>query len=78
MTAAVHRPIASAGLVTVLRPLLLLGGLAFLAGFGGYLILGPPRVMDLPIVVPPTATVSTPAEPASETLTPDWNPPRPV
>ena len=36
-----------ASLAQVLRPFALIAALAFLAGFGGYLILGPPNVMGM-------------------------------
>ena len=63
----------------ILRPFLLLAVLAFLAGFGGYLILGPPNVMSLG-AAPQTAGVATsPAKPASAPATADeWNAPKQV
>ena len=63
----------------ILRPFLLLGVLAFLAGCGGYLILGPPNVMSLGAAPQTGAAVASPATPASAPATADeWNAPKQV
>ena len=67
------------GLLSLLafaRPFVLLAALAFFAGFGGYLILGPPQVLSAPMVAKPaTADV---AIPASDGAMPDWNAPKQI
>jgi hypothetical protein len=71
-------------LIAFARPLLLLAALAFFAGFGGYLILGPPDVLSSGhpgVAVPASATASAPATdiPASDDgAMPDWNLPKHV
>jgi hypothetical protein len=63
----------------ILRPFLLLAVLAFLAGFGGYLILGPPNVMSLGAAPQTNAAAVSPATPASApAATGDWNAPKQV
>jgi hypothetical protein len=59
------------------RPFLLLAVLAFLAGFGGYLILGPPNVMSLTAATQVSAAAASAAIPASApTSANDWNAPK--
>lgn len=63
MTVAAFHIARPANLLGFIGPLLALAVLAFLAGFGGYLILGPANVLN----PPPAATASqapaaTPAE----------------
>jgi hypothetical protein len=77
MTVAAFRPddLHPGSLLRALRPFLLLAALAFFAGFGGYLILGPANVMNLtPDSQRPNAQASaaTPATPASVAAD-DWN-----
>lgn len=79
--AAFHLPQRHLSLLEFVRPFLLLAVLAFLAGFGGYLILGPPNVMSLTPATQTSAeaTVTTPASeiPASApAATGDWNAPK--
>ena len=78
--AAFHFPARPVSLLQFVRPFLLAATLAFLAGFGGYLILGPPNVMNLtaPATQAPAA-VATPEIPASAPASPvsdDWNAPK--
>jgi hypothetical protein len=54
MTVAAFNIVRPANLLGFVGPLLALAALAFLAGFGGYLILGPANVLT----PPPTATAS--------------------
>jgi hypothetical protein len=81
MTAAVFHtaPVQIGGrqfsLVEIIRPFLLLAVLAFLAGFGGYLILGPPNVMNLTPTAQTSAAAASPAIPASAPAG-DWNAPK--
>ncbi|HLZ75234.1 hypothetical protein [Phenylobacterium sp.] len=84
MTAAdFHLPARPLSLLEFVRPFLLLAVLAFLAGFGGYLILGPPNVMGLTPATQTTAAVTAPT-PASEitasapAATGDWNAPKQI
>jgi hypothetical protein len=76
--AAFHLPARPLSLLEFVRPFLLLAALAFLAGFGGYLILGPPNVMNLTPPAPQaTAAVATPEIPASAPASSDdWNAPK--
>lgn len=79
--AAFHLAGHPVSLLRMLRPFLLLAVLAFLAGFGGYLILGPPNVMSLTPVSQTTAaaamTTATPEIPASApAVSDDWNAPK--
>jgi hypothetical protein len=82
MTVAAFRPDAlqTGSLLRALRPFLLLAVLAFFAGFGGYLILGPANVMGLtPDSQRPSAETSaiTPATAASVAAD-NWNAPRTI
>jgi hypothetical protein len=82
MTVAAFRPDAlpPGSLLRALRPLLLLAALAFFAGFGGYLILGPANVMSLtPDSQRPSAqtTAAMPTTAASAAAD-DWNAPRTI
>ncbi|MBS0359945.1 MAG: hypothetical protein JSR98_01085 [Proteobacteria bacterium] len=64
-------------LLALLRPIVALAALAFFAGFGGYLILGPPHVLaDAPAAQP--AVVEAPAAIPAEAPAPNWDPPRQV
>ena len=47
-------------LFSLARSLLLLAVLAFLAGFGGYMVLGPPDVASLGVHAGPLATANAP------------------
>jgi hypothetical protein len=77
--AAFHTADRPFSLVEFVRPFLLLAVLAFLAGFGGYLILGPPNVMSLGAAPQTDATAVSPATPASAPATADeWNAPKQV
>jgi hypothetical protein len=81
MTIAAFRPTASTGsLLAILRPLLVLGTLAFFAGFGGYLIFGPADVMGRQATPQASVAVSTPATPAAVTApsSDDWNLPKQI
>ncbi|MBS0331384.1 MAG: hypothetical protein JSS35_01330 [Proteobacteria bacterium] len=62
-------------LLAFVRPFVLLAALAFFAGFGGYLILGPPQVLTAsqPAALP-SADAATPA--SDDGVAPDWNPPK--
>ncbi len=73
--AAFHLPERHLSLLEFVRPFLLLAVLAFLAGFGGYLILGPPNVMSLTPSTSATAAAVSPEIPASAPAT-DWNAPK--
>lgn len=82
MTVAALRPAAlppaasrNVSLIEIVRPFLLLGALAFLAGFGGYLILGPPNVMAAGDAKPTAA--SSAMTPASASAG-DWNAPKQI
>ena len=59
------------------RSLLLLAVAGFLAGFGGYLVLGPPDVAGLGARAGPVATVTAPV-PTSAPPQDVGNPSRPV
>ncbi len=81
MTAAVfHTAGRPFSVLQILRPFLTLAVLAFLAGFGGYLILGPPNVMSLGAQPQPVAAPSatTPASAPAPAATGDWNAPKQV
>ena len=77
------RPVSFLALV---RPFLLLAVLAFLAGFGGYLILGPPNVMNLgaqpeTAATAPQAQAQSPAaatDASAPATSDDWNAPKHV
>jgi uncharacterized membrane protein YfcA len=83
MTFAVLRPAAGPHdtLLAIVRPFLVLAALAFFAGFGGCLILGPANVMGLrPDPPADAAAVSAPASvlgPASAPVG-DWNFPKQI
>jgi len=67
----------------IARPFVLLAALAFFAGFGGYLILGPPQVMNTGGSVPPPAAVGPKPAPATATSAadesaPQWDAPKHV
>jgi hypothetical protein len=66
------------GLLAMGRTFLVLAALAFFAGFGGYLILGPPHVLAAGPTLQPSAAAAPTAIPADEGVAPDWNPPKPV
>jgi hypothetical protein len=84
MTAAAFHPVRSAhpsSLFSVVGPFLALAVLAFLAGFGGYLIFGPANVLDL--AAGPAAAQASAATPADVAVTSDAdadapNPPKAV
>jgi hypothetical protein len=80
MTIAAFLPAGrQSSFLEILRPFLLLAALAFLAGFGGYLILGPPNVMNLTPAAQTTAAAVSPAIPASApAATGDWNAPKQI
>ena len=80
MTAAVfHTAERPFSVLEILRPFLLLAVVAFLAGFGGYLILGPPNAMNLGAEPQAAAAIASPATPASAPATSDdWNAPKQV
>lgn len=70
-------------LMAVARSFLLLAALAFFAGFGGYLIIGPPQVMNTGGSVPPPAAVAPEPAPAAATSAadesaPQWDAPKHV
>ena len=68
-------------LFAIARPFLLLAVLAFFAGFGGYLILGPPKVMNATAAAqPPAAVAPAPAmaTPATDEAAPLWDAPKHV
>ena len=77
MTVAAFHLERPTSLLAVLRPFLLLAALAFLAGFGGYLILGPTNALDLAGAPQATAAAASPATPASA-LADDWNAPKQI
>ena len=75
---AARRESGLLSLLAILRPFVLLSALAFFAGFGGYLILGPPHVLS-GAPGAPAAVADTPSPtPAVDAVTPDWDPPRHV
>ncbi len=71
-------------LLAIVRPFLLLAVLAFLAGFGGYLILGPPNVMNLGAAPPTRAAIAAPetspaaTDASAPSATGDWNAPKKI
>lgn len=76
--AAFH--VRPASLFSAVGPFLALGVLAFLAGFGGYLILGPAKVLS-PATGAARMTPAPAAAPAAMVVMPttdDLNPPKPV
>jgi hypothetical protein len=76
--ATFHAPShTGASLAQVLRPFALIAALAFLAGFGGYLILGPPNVMGMVSDQARAAAASSAATPASAPAD-DWNFPKKI
>jgi len=63
----------------IARPFLLLAVVAFFAGFGGYLILGPPQVMSAVRGAEPAAAAApAAATPASDDAAPQWDAPKRV
>jgi len=62
MTATAFRPVPPTSLLAMARPLLLLAALAFFAGFGGYLILGPHHVLRAAEAPAPVAAVAGPTD----------------
>ena len=85
-TTAGHTAGRPVSVLALVRPFLLLGVLAFLAGFGGYLILGPPNVMSLgaPADAAATAPQAQAQSPAAATdasapaTSDEWNAPKHV
>ncbi|HXA38262.1 MAG TPA: hypothetical protein VNW53_04620 [Phenylobacterium sp.] len=75
MTVAAFHPVRPASLLSAVGPFLALAALAFLAGFGGYLILGPANVLDL--TAGPAAAHASAATPADVAVTPDADAPNP-
>jgi hypothetical protein len=73
--AAFHTAERHVSLLTVVRPFLLLAALAFLAGFGGYLILGPTNALNLTSAPQTTASVPSAATAVSAPAD-DWNLPK--
>ena len=73
--AAFHLAGRQFSFLEILRPFLLLAVLAFLAGFGGYLILGPPNVMNLGATPSATAAAASSTTPVSAPAD-DWNAPK--
>jgi len=70
---------AHVSLSQIVRPLLLLAAFGFLAGFGGYLVFGPPNAAGLIGRAQPAASAATPASIVSAPASADddaWNPPR--
>ena len=65
-------------LAQIVRPLLLLAVFGFLAGFGGYLVFGPPNAAGLIGRAQPAAAAATPASTVAAPAPADdeWNPPR--
>ncbi|HZZ32976.1 MAG TPA: hypothetical protein VFE10_13395 [Phenylobacterium sp.] len=79
MTAVAFHTVRPTSLLSVVGPLLVIAVLAFLAGFGGYLILGPANVLNL--VSGAVAAHGSSATPADVGVTPDAdasNPPKAV
>ena len=74
--AAFHLPARPLSLLEFVRPFLLLAVLAFLAGFGGYLILGPPNVMSLTPAPQTTAAAASPEIPPRRRPPPATGTPR--
>ena len=85
MTATAFHTARPTPLLAMLQPILLLAAVAFFAGFGGYLILGPNHVMRSveprqPAQVSSAAaaarlTASTASEPVAAD---DWNAPKKI
>ncbi len=79
MTVAAFHIARPASVLGFVGPLLALTVLAFLAGFGGYLILGPANVLNRPQA--PAAAQASAATPADVLVVPAAdapNPPKPV
>jgi len=64
-------------LFAIARSLVLLAVVAFLAGFGGYLLFGPPNVASLNDRQAPVAAAASPIE-AAAPASDDWNLPRKI
>lgn len=62
MAVTAFRPAQPTSLRAIVQPLLLLAALAFFAGFGGYLILGPHHVLRGAEAPAPVASVSGPTD----------------
>ena len=62
MTATAFRPAQPTSLRAIVQPLLLLAALAFFAGFGAYLILGPHHVLRAAEAPAPVAAVAGPTD----------------
>jgi hypothetical protein len=77
MTVAAFHLERPTSLLAILRPFLLLAILAFLAGFGGYLILGPTNALNLTGAPQTTAAATSTATPASAPAD-DWNLPKQI
>ena len=75
MTVAAFHPIRPASLLSAIGPFLALAALAFLAGFGGYLILGPAKVLGL--AADPAAAHASAATPADVAVIPNADAPNP-
>jgi hypothetical protein len=75
MTVADFHIVRPANLLGFVGPLLALVVLAFLAGFGGYLILGPANVLNPPPA--PAAAHASMATPADVLVMPDADAPNP-
>jgi hypothetical protein len=80
MTAAVfHTSGRQFSVLEIVRPFLLLAVLAFLAGFGGYLILGPPDVLGHDAAPQAAAVAASPAVPtdaSAQAASAEWNAPQ--
>jgi hypothetical protein len=77
MTVAAFHLERPTSLLAIVRPFLLLAALAFLAGFGGYLILGPTNALNLagaPQTAAATASQATPTSAPAD----DWNLPKQI
>ena len=75
MTVAAFHIARPASFLGFIGPLLALTALAFLAGFGGYLILGPANVLNPPPA--PVAAQAPAATPADVLIVPDADAPNP-
>ena len=75
--AAFHLSERPLSLLEFVRPFLLLAALAFLAGFGGYLVLGPTNALNLADAPQTTAAAASVATPASAPAD-DWNLPKQI
>lgn len=62
MAVTAFRPVQPTSLLAMAKPLLLLAALAFFAGFGGYLILGPHHVLRAAEPPVPVASVTAPTD----------------